>query len=230
MTSLDSKMKIPTISSDRIRQKKRLFLAREQSIIDAARALCLHGSVSDITVSKIAALAKVGKGTIYKHFDSKTQILLRIVVDHEQMIYQILTKAHIPNSKGGAFPGPKAYLQAKLADPELDRLAHRLEKYLVSTRDKLSFAELDVLRKANAEILGRSIRSISQSRTSARLPDHYHYLACWSLAQAAVELYVNETIEWTIDVDESLDLLSDILRSINFEGKARIQDSELKYD
>ena len=83
---------------------------------------------------------------------------------------------------------------------------------------------------AKARGSNRSIRSISQSRTSARLPDHYHYLACWSLAQAAVELYVNETIEWTIDVDESLDLLSDILRSINFEGKARIQDSELKYD
>ncbi len=226
MTSLNTKMKIPTMSSDRIRQKKRLFLAREQLIIDAARKLCLHGSVSDITVSKIAALAGVGKGTIYKHFDSKTQILLRIVVDHEQKIYQILTKAHTANSKGAAFRGPKAYLQAKLADPALDRLAHRLEKYLFSTRDKVSFGELDDLRKASAEILGRSIRSISQSRTSARLPDRYHYLACWSLAQAVTELYVNETIEWTIDVDESLDLLSDILRTINFKGKATIQDSK----
>ena len=219
-------MNEPNISPNRIRQKKRLFLAREQTIIDAARNLCLQGGISDITVSKIAALAGVGKGTIYKHFHSKDAILLRVVKDYEENINRILTKAHSPNSENYTGQEPKAYLLAKLADPELDRLVHRLEKHLSSLRDKPSFEELDRLKKANARILGASIRSVGKSRASACLPDQYHYLACWSLAYAAIELYINEAVEWTIGVDESLDLFADIFKTISFDSKTLIHNSK----
>ena len=64
----------------------------------------------------------------------------------------------------------------------------------------------------------------------ADLPDQYHHLACWSLAYAAIELYVNENIDWNIGVDDCLDLFSEILRTISFDSKARIHDSKWKYD
>ena len=54
-------------SADRIREKKKLFLAREQRIIDAAITL-LEESIDRITVSKIAARAGIGKGTVYSIF------------------------------------------------------------------------------------------------------------------------------------------------------------------
>ena len=113
-----------------------------------------------------------------------------------------------------------------MADPELDRLAHRLEKHLNNLRDRPSFEELDRLKKANARILGKSIRSVDKSRVSAYLPDQYHYVACWSLAYAAIELYINETIEWNIGVDESLDLFADIFKTISFDGKTLIHNSK----
>tara|TARA_S200000501_G_scaffold334460_1_gene338523 strand:+ start:5694 stop:6392 length:699 start_codon:yes stop_codon:yes gene_type:complete len=232
MKSLNSvlNMKNFSRSADRIRQKKRLFLAREQNIIDAARELCLLGRFSDITVSKIAARAGIGKGTIYKHFDSKVQIFLRIVLDYEDKINKILIKSDTSRSISGGLLEPQVYLQAKLADPKLARLIHRLENYLNGLKDKPSFHELHLLRNANAEILGKAIRSSSESRMVADLPDQYHHLACWSLAYAAIELYVNENIDWNIGVDDCLDLFSEILRTISFDSKARIHDSKWKYD
>ncbi|MGB1984541.1 MAG: TetR/AcrR family transcriptional regulator, partial [Porticoccaceae bacterium] len=68
-------------SADRIREKKKLFLAREQRIIDAAVELFLEESIDRITVSKIALRAAIGKGTVYKHFLTKNEILIRIILD-----------------------------------------------------------------------------------------------------------------------------------------------------
>ena len=49
-----------TSSSDRIREKKKLFLDREQKIIDAALELFLKESIDCVTVSKIASKAGIG--------------------------------------------------------------------------------------------------------------------------------------------------------------------------
>ena len=60
-----------TSSADRIREKKKLFLDREQSIIDAALELFLAEGIDRVTVSKIAAAVGIGKGTVYKHFSDQ---------------------------------------------------------------------------------------------------------------------------------------------------------------
>jgi TetR/AcrR family transcriptional regulator len=58
-------------SADRIRQKKKVFLAREQKIVDAAMELLISENIDRVTVSKIASKAGIGKGTVYKHFLTK---------------------------------------------------------------------------------------------------------------------------------------------------------------
>ena len=60
-------------STDRIREKKKLFLDREQRIIDAALELFLSEGIDRVTVSKIAAAVGIGKGTVYKHFLTKNE-------------------------------------------------------------------------------------------------------------------------------------------------------------
>ena len=50
-------------STDRIREKKKLFLDREQRIIDAALELFLSEGIDRVTVSKIAAAVGIGKGS-----------------------------------------------------------------------------------------------------------------------------------------------------------------------
>ena len=64
-------MSSKTSSADRIREKKKLFLDREQKIIGAALELFLKESIDSVTVSKIASKAGIGKGTVYKHFLTK---------------------------------------------------------------------------------------------------------------------------------------------------------------
>ena len=62
-----------TSIAEKIREKKKLFLVREQIIIDSARDLLTTQPIDKITVSEIAKRASIGKGTIYKHFQTKDE-------------------------------------------------------------------------------------------------------------------------------------------------------------
>ena len=64
-----------TSSTDRIREKKKVFLAREQKIVSAALELLISENIDRVTVSKIASQAGIGKGTVYKHFLTKMKFL-----------------------------------------------------------------------------------------------------------------------------------------------------------
>ena len=50
----------------------------KEKILDAAQELLKTGSLSDITLSEIAARAGVSKGTLYYHYKNKTDILFDI--------------------------------------------------------------------------------------------------------------------------------------------------------
>ena len=62
-------------------RKQREFERREQEIIDAAHALFREQDYTAVTIEQIADQAGVGKGTIYKHFQSKEEICARIVIN-----------------------------------------------------------------------------------------------------------------------------------------------------
>ena len=50
----------------------------KEKILDATEALLKSKSLSDITLSEIAASAGVSKGTLYYHYKNKTDILFDI--------------------------------------------------------------------------------------------------------------------------------------------------------
>ena len=60
-------------SSNRIREKKKIFMAREEKIVHAALELLIAENIDRVTVSKIASKAGIGKGTVYKHFLTKNK-------------------------------------------------------------------------------------------------------------------------------------------------------------
>lgn len=74
------------INIHKFHEKKKRFLAREQAIINSAIRLAKKQGIANITISLIAKHAGIGKGTIYKHFISKTEILMRILLDYENKI------------------------------------------------------------------------------------------------------------------------------------------------
>lgn len=63
-------------------QQKQVHLKREADILKAARELALEHGIPGTTVESIADGAGIGKGTVYKHFDSKDELFQRIAKDH----------------------------------------------------------------------------------------------------------------------------------------------------
>lgn len=62
-------------------RKQREFERREQEITQAAYELFRHQGYQSVTIAQIAERADVGKGTVYKHFQSKEEIAARIIIN-----------------------------------------------------------------------------------------------------------------------------------------------------
>jgi TetR/AcrR family transcriptional regulator len=184
-------MNSKTSSAERIREKKKLFVAREQKIIDAALELFLSEGIDRVTVSRIAAKAGIGKGTVYKHFLTKNEILIRIMLDYEESITQKLAAGIAKSEKGESGAAAKAYFESRLARPELDRLVQHLEVRLIDE---------PVLED---------------------VPPHYHYLGCWALAQGAVELCFSRSWNYRLDSEDLMKFITGIGVTMGNRGQYR---------
>ncbi len=212
----------PHTSAERIRQKKRVFLAREQSAIDAALELFLDEGIDNVTVSKIARRAGIGKGTVYKHFLTKNEILMRIMLDYEKKL-SINLAAGIKKAEAGD-PGAasKAYFQSRLARPELDRLVQQLEVRLANAQDvAVQLEELHSTRRSNEASLSLMLTKQIERGILEDVPTHYHYLACWALAQGAVELCFNKSWNYRLDNEELMDFITGIGMIMGNRGQYR---------
>ena len=213
-------------SADRIREKKKVFLAREQRIIDAAVELFLEESIDRMTVSKIALRAAIGKGTVYKHFLTKNEILIRIILDYERNITQSLTKGIQRAEEGDSGAAAKSYFKARLENPKLDRLVQQLEDRLVESGDVADQSEeLYQLRRSNEDALTGLTTKLIDRGVLEDVPPHFHYLACWALAQGAVELCFNKTWNYRTDTTELMEFISNIGVTMGNQGQYHPDDS-----
>ena len=180
-------------SSNRIREKKKIFMAREEKIVHAALELLIAENIDRVTVSKIASKAGIGKGTVYKHFLTKNEILVRIMLDYERRIARRLAQALEEAEHGDPGAVSKAYFDSRLERPELDRLVQKLEDRLVDADDiKSQLDEFSCIRRSHEDALGSMITKLISEGILEDVPPHYHYLSCWALAQGAVELCFNK--------------------------------------
>lgn len=213
-------MQANSSSADRIREKKKLFLAREQRIIDAAIELFLEESIDRITVSKIAVRAGIGKGTVYKHFLTKNEILIRIILDYEQNITTKLTDGIQRAEAGDSGAAAKSYFQARLENPKLDRLIQQLEDRLVESDDVVNqVEELHQLRRSNEDALAGLTSKLIDRGVLEDVPPHFHYLACWALAQGAIELCFNKTWNYRTDTTELMEFITNIGVTMGNQGQ-----------
>ncbi len=67
------------------------FLLRKEKILATAETLLLDNN-QDITLSELASELDIAKGTIYKHFKSKNQLYLELVILNEQRLLEISKK------------------------------------------------------------------------------------------------------------------------------------------
>ena len=216
-------------SADRIRQKKKLFLAREQRIIETTLALLLEQSIDRVTVSKIAIRAGIGKGTVYKHFLTKNEILIRIVLDYERHLTDTLAIGIEKAENGDPGAAAKAYFQARLEHPERDRLMQNLEVRLIDSGEvSEQIEELHQLRRSNENSLEGLMTHLIGQDILEDVPPHYHYLACWALAQGAVELCFNKSWNYRTDNSELMEFITNIGVTMGNRGQYRSSNSNKK--
>ena len=76
-------------------QKAREFRQREQAILDCALQLFIEQGEDRVTVEMIADKVGIGKGTIYKHFETKNEIYLLLMIRYEEELADLFRRIDI---------------------------------------------------------------------------------------------------------------------------------------
>lgn len=168
-------------------RKVREFRRREQEILDTALQLFLEQGEDVVTVEMIADSVGIGKGTIYKHFKSKTEIYLRLMLDYERELNELFQSDSVSRDKEAL---SRDYFAFRMGDPERYRLFDRLEERIVKSRQAPEMVEqLHSIRASNFERLTRLIEDRISEGKLEDVPPYFHYCAAWALVHGAVALY-----------------------------------------
>jgi AcrR family transcriptional regulator len=174
-------------------------------------------------------MAGIGKGTVYKHFLTKNEILARIMLDYERNITNCLAAGIVKAEKGDPGAAAKGYFEARLERPELDRLVQQLEGRLLDAPDIADqIDELHRTRRSNEESLSELMNGLIGQGILEDVPPHFHYLACWALAQGAVELCFNASWNYRTDTKELMDFITNIGVTMGNRGQYRSPDRQAK--
>ncbi|WP_410471853.1 TetR/AcrR family transcriptional regulator [Faucicola mancuniensis] len=123
--------------------RQQQFKHREESILQVAEQLLLESGDGDITLDSLAEQLDLAKGTLYKHFVSKDELFLRIIIRHEQQLLQ--------NSQIGddASAGVARIILYQLLNPQRAMLLNQIEEKLASSAVGLNrlFSELYGIRR-----------------------------------------------------------------------------------
>lgn len=115
-------------------RKRREFQRREQDILSAALELCSTPAWESVTVEQIAERAEVGKGTVYKHFSTKDELLFRLMM----VFYQGLLRALREDSFQGS---PLQRLRYAVERALRYHMEHSDYRYVVEYCERIDFKE-----------------------------------------------------------------------------------------
>ena len=168
-------------------RKVREFRRREQEILDTALQLFLSEGEDSVTVEMIAEAVGIGKGTIYKHFNSKAEIDLRLMLDYERDLAELFQSDNVARDREAL---SRAYFEFRMSDPQRYRLFDRLEEKVVKTRQVPELVEqLHSIRTSNFQRLTSLIEGRIDEGKLEDVPPYFHYCAAWALVHGAVALY-----------------------------------------
>ena len=169
-------------------RKVREFRRREQEILDTSLKLFLENGEDSVTVEMIADAVGIGKGTIYKHFKSKAEIYLRLMLDYERELNELFHSDSLDTDDKEALS--RAYFSFRMRDPQRYRLFDRLEEKVLKGHQVPEMVEqLHTIRASNFERLTRLIEGRIDEGKLEDVPPYYHYCAAWALVHGAVALY-----------------------------------------
>lgn len=190
----------------RATQKAREFRQREQSILDCAQALFMEMGEDKVTVEMIADKVGIGKGTIYKHFETKNEIYLLLMIRYEEELAEMFRRIDISEDKEALI---REYFRFRVQDPDKYLLFDRLEAKLVADNAVPALLEkLHAIRASNLEKLSSIIKERIAEGKLADVPAEFHIGMAWALAHGASALMKSEFYQRFIqDQDEFFNFL-----------------------
>jgi AcrR family transcriptional regulator len=138
-----------------LERREREFQQRESHILSAALALFNRDDWQTVTIDQIAAKAEIGKGTVYKHFDSKDEIYAKLVVEFHRGVLREIRKIDFSQSPLKVIgESMDVFWRAHAGSPENKRLIRycRREDFRHVIGEKVS-RELDELDEQFATLL-----------------------------------------------------------------------------
>ncbi|MBA56216.1 MAG: TetR family transcriptional regulator [Pseudomonadales bacterium] len=192
-------------------QKAQEFRKREEEILERAQELFIANGEDKVTVEMIADAVNIGKGTIYKHFETKDEIYLRLMIRYEEELAEMFDRLNEGDTKDRAKLA-KDYFSFRMKDPEkyalFDRLEHKLTNR-TSCPDLVS--KLHEIRASNLDKLASEIKSKIDDGTLEDVPPYFHIFAAWALVHGAVALYHSKFYQEFIEDKEGFfNFLADV--------------------
>ena len=160
------------------------FLAREELIFKVAEQLLLENGESGMTLDALAAELDLAKGTLYKHFQSKDELYILLIIRNERMLLEMIQDSE------KSFPEHLAFFMLHhLHHPERTVLFHQIEERLSITGQGIHhlFSELYQVRKQRMRIIIRMTENYLESIGSIMTVRDY-LASIWSLTHGAAAI------------------------------------------
>ena len=163
------------------------FLQRKEKILAMAETLLLDNN-QDITLSELACELDIAKGTIYKHFKSKNQLYLELIILNEQRLLEI-SKKYNHDIKTYV----SQYMLYNMLNSNRTILLHVIEERLTNNERKLKdlFEELYHIREQRIlEIKDLFAKHLKETNSMMSIRDYLSYI--WTVTYGA-SLLLNST-------------------------------------
>ena len=163
------------------------FLFRKEKILAMAETLLLDNN-QDITLGELASELDIAKGTIYKHFKSKNQLYLELIILNERKLLDI-SKKYKNNIKTYV----SQYMLYNMLNSNRTILLHVIEDRLTNNEKKLKelFEELYQVREERIiEIKDMTDEYLKSLDSAMSIRDYLSYV--WTVTYGA-SLLLNST-------------------------------------
>ena len=192
-------------------QKAQEFRRREEEILQKAQDLFIEHGEDKVTVEMIADAVGIGKGTIYKHFETKDEIFLRLMIRYEEQLGDVFDQLDENGDKDRTRLA-KEYFGFRMKNPEKYALFDRLEHKLTNNNSCPELVQkLHDTRAHNLQTLVKTLEARIAEGKLEDVPAHYHIFASWALVHGAVALYHSKFYgEFIDDKDKFFNFLIDI--------------------
>lgn len=160
-------------------QRQVHYQQREQKIIQVAENLLLDNQ--NFTLDEVARELDLAKGTLYKHFASKNELLMHLIIENERRILDI--SKHHSQQITEYIPH---YMLYHLLQPKKIIILHQIEEQLTMTvsQTSLNFAELYAIRQQRILCIRDMVQHyLTQMQYDISIRDYSSYV--WSLTFGA---------------------------------------------